>query len=305
MSNNLWVWRESKIQLSEKMPNGNEWPKLSIVTPSYNQGEYIEETIRSVIMQGYPNLEYIIIDGGSTDNSVDIIKKYESQLKYWISEPDNGQTHAINKGLARATGYIIAYINSDDLYMPYTFKTIAELMNTFNLQWLTGWQTRLLGENVISPKRNGIKIFSNDLFAKGYHIGSLFGWNQQCSTFWTSQLLKKAGGVFDEKFEHAMDIDMWIRFSKYSELTAVEATLAMMRLHPDQKSRNINKAASEIEAKRKFYGIAPYIRRKWVYFMLKTPVLRFIIRRMINTKGRYIVWDAWKMDWKIMNGYVK
>ena len=101
------------------------YPKITVVTPNYNYGHYLEETIRSVLLQGYPNLEYIIIDGGSTDNSVEIIKKYESYVTYWESKPDRGQTHAINKGLERATGEIFNWINSDDILMPGALLAIA------------------------------------------------------------------------------------------------------------------------------------------------------------------------------------
>ena len=100
-------------------------PKISIITPTYNQGEFIEETIQSVIQQGYPNLEYIIIDGGSTDQTVNIIKQYESYITYWISEPDRGQAHAINKGLMVATGDVLDYINSDDYYLPHTLIKVG------------------------------------------------------------------------------------------------------------------------------------------------------------------------------------
>jgi glycosyltransferase involved in cell wall biosynthesis len=120
-----WPWTEGSEILPECMPDGSEWPRISIVTPSYNQGQFIEETIRSVLLQGYPNLEYIIIDGGSTDNTVDIIKKYEPWITYWVSEKDQGQSHALNKGFQKATGQLIGWQNSDDFYAPNTLIHIA------------------------------------------------------------------------------------------------------------------------------------------------------------------------------------
>src|SRR5262245_11264512 len=113
-----WPWTEECAQLPDRMPDGSEWPRISIVTPSYNQGAFLEETLRSVLLQGYPNLEYVVIDGGSRDCSVDVIKKYERWIRYWVSEPDRGQSHAINKGFEKTNGDILAYINSDDAYLP-------------------------------------------------------------------------------------------------------------------------------------------------------------------------------------------
>ena len=121
-----WPWTETSKPLPEAMPDGTQWPRISIVTPSYNQGEFIEETIRSVLLQGYPNLEYIIVDGGSTDNSIEIIKKYEKYLSYWVSEPDKGPSDAINMGWQKTSGEIIAYLNSDDAYFPGALATVAE-----------------------------------------------------------------------------------------------------------------------------------------------------------------------------------
>jgi len=120
-----WPWTEESPELPDSMPNGKPWPKISIVTPSYNQGQFLEETIRSVLLQGYPNLEYIIIDGGSTDNSVKIIKEYEPWLACWVSEPDRGQSQAINKGFKKATGEIITWICSSDSYVPNAFQKIS------------------------------------------------------------------------------------------------------------------------------------------------------------------------------------
>ncbi|MCG2767567.1 MAG: glycosyltransferase, partial [Anaerolineae bacterium] len=113
-----WPWTEESEQLPEMMPGGEPWLRVSIVTPSYNQAQFIEETIRSVLLQGYPNLEYIVLDGGSTDDSVQIIRKYADWIAYWASEKDNGQTDAINRGWQRATGSILAYLNSDDIHTP-------------------------------------------------------------------------------------------------------------------------------------------------------------------------------------------
>lgn len=121
-----WPWTEESPQLPDPMPDGSPWPKVSIVTPSYNQGQFLEEAIRSVLLQGYPNLEYVIIDGGSDDNSVEIIKKYEPWLAYWISEPDDGVYYAINKGIRVAKGEIIGHLNSDDFYESNVFGAVVE-----------------------------------------------------------------------------------------------------------------------------------------------------------------------------------
>src|SRR6266850_3696830 len=117
-----WPWTEESEQLPEMMPDGRPWPRVSIVTPSYNQGRFVEETIRSVLLQGFPDLEYRVTDGGSTDESVDLIKKYERWLSYWVSEKDRGQSDAINKGWKMSTGKLIAYLNSDDTYYPNTIR---------------------------------------------------------------------------------------------------------------------------------------------------------------------------------------
>jgi glycosyltransferase involved in cell wall biosynthesis len=120
-----WPWTQADAPVPDVASDGKAWPKITIVTPSFNQGQFIEETIRSVLLQGYPNLEYIIIDGGSTDNSVGIIRKYEPWLTYWVSEPDHGQSHALNKGFSRATGELIGWQNSDDWYCPHAFEHAA------------------------------------------------------------------------------------------------------------------------------------------------------------------------------------
>src|SRR5262249_26474448 len=120
-----WPWTVETSSLPPLRLDGTPWPRVSIVTPSYNQGQFIEETIRSVLLQGYPDLEYIVSDGGSSDKSVEIIKKYQSWLAYWVSERDNGQSHAIKKGLARATGDLFNWINSDDVLLPGALAAVG------------------------------------------------------------------------------------------------------------------------------------------------------------------------------------
>ena len=110
-----WPWTDESRSLNDIAPDGKQWPRVSIITPSFNQAQYIEETIRSVILQGYPNLEYLIFDGGSKDGSVEIIKNYSPWIDYWVSEPDGGQSNAINEGLKLASGQLVTWINSDDL----------------------------------------------------------------------------------------------------------------------------------------------------------------------------------------------
>ena len=138
------------------------YPKISIVTPSYNHGQYIEQTILSVINQNYPNLEYIIIDGGSTDNTVDIIKKYEEKITYWISEKDNGQSHALNKGIAKCTGDIFNWINSDDYFEDGTFYKLANHFTINNrVTSVSGWCKCFNENNSIDNFKSRSEYFEN------------------------------------------------------------------------------------------------------------------------------------------------
>lgn len=125
-----WPWTEAVAPLPPTLPGGGDWPSISMITPSYNQGEYLEETIRSVLLQGYPNLEYFIIDGGSKDESVEIIRKYEKWLTGWVSEKDGGQSDAINKGYAKCSGEIFNWLCSDDVLVKDSLKTVGEIFGS-------------------------------------------------------------------------------------------------------------------------------------------------------------------------------
>ena len=171
-------------------------PKISIVTPSFNQSQFIEQTISSILSQNYSNLEYIIIDGGSTDGSVEVIKKYERYLKFWCSEPDLGQYDAINKGFAHSTGEIMAWLNSDDMYFPWTLKTVASIMSELpQVHWLTTLNLGSWDWNGFCLGFNSVPGYSRAAFLDGCYLPPnnkiAIGWIQQESTFWRRSLWKK------------------------------------------------------------------------------------------------------------------
>ncbi len=207
-----------------------KYPKISIITPSYNQGRFLEKTIKSVINQRYPNLEYIIIDGGSTDNSLKIIKKYEKYLKYWVSEKDRGQTHAINKGLRKATGDILAYLNSDDTLESKTLFKVAKLFTD--------------NKKIKIIYGQGKHIDEKDKFIENYHNGYMDFSKVQSSNdicqpalFFKKEILKKIG-FFDESLNYAMDYEYWIRAAKkYNyKLVYIEDFFANSRLYVETKT---------------------------------------------------------------------
>jgi hypothetical protein len=215
--------------------------RVSIVTPSYNQGRFLEETLQSVLSQKYPALEYIVIDGGSTDDSPAILRRYSDRLAYWCSERDHGQYDALNKGFALATGEVMGWLNSDDKHLPWTLSVVAELFETFpEIEWLTTlfplrWDAT--GRAVRCAQRLG---FNQQGFLAGENLptGSWYapGWLQQESTFWRRSLWERAGGKLDNQWDLAGDFDLWRRFFQFAELYAVDTPLAGFRQHGDQKT---------------------------------------------------------------------
>ncbi len=223
-------WGDSSSSLKHVCKNA--WPKISIITPSYNQGQYIEQTILSVINQKYPNLEYIIIDGGSTDNTVEIIKKYEKHITYWVSEPDRGQSHAINKGLERCTGDVFNWLNSDDYYAPEALIKVGEAFTNSDTYVLAGRERRINkhGQEVGISKGTTIMANLSETIGK-CHI-------DQPSTFFRLSTLKPLLPL-DETFHYLMDGELWLRYLLYWGQDQVEKTnsvLVNFRLHETSKT---------------------------------------------------------------------
>jgi glycosyltransferase involved in cell wall biosynthesis len=220
-------------------------PKVTIVTPSFNQGQYLEETIRSVLDQGYPNLEYMVIDGGSADNSVEIIRKYEGHLAYWVSEKDRGQTHAINKGMARATGDILAYINSDDYYLPGALERVAKYATEHAETDLIHGRCRYVDEH-------GAKIGEQFASISEYRqIVDLWDvwWARrqfvQPEVFWTRRIAEKIGPLRDE-LQWVMDYEYWARMLRNgARVGRIDAELACFRFQPQQKTNFPQQRAEE------------------------------------------------------------
>lgn len=226
-----WPWTPETLPISEKDSKNSESPKISIVTPSFNQGEFIEETIRSVLLQGYPNLEYIIIDGGSSDNSLEIIRKYEPWISYWISEPDRGQSHGINKGFEKSTGTILAWLNSDDLLKPNALHFVAKNLRDFSTPtWLVG------GTEIIDASSQFLDTrFVADISRKTL-ISWLANWFPQQSTFWNRSMWERVRPL-DEKLHYTMDLDLWLSTIEQANPIYCDRLLSCYRYQPAAKTQ--------------------------------------------------------------------
>ncbi|HZY83002.1 MAG TPA: glycosyltransferase family 2 protein [Cyclobacteriaceae bacterium] len=190
-------------------------PKISIVTINYNGADWLERTILSVLNQDYPNLEYVIIDAGSKDNSVEIIRKYESRLHFWISEPDGGMYEAIQKGFEKTSGDIMGWLNSDDIYHPRALHRLAEVFTDYpEIKWLSGVPSAIdEKDNVYVPRFDEYPMWSKMRVYSGD-----YKWIQQESTLWRRELWQKIGGRLDTSLKYAGDFNLWLQFIKYEKL---------------------------------------------------------------------------------------
>lgn len=211
-------------------------PRITIVTPSLNQGDFIEETILSVLDQDYPNLEYIIIDGGSTDQTLDIIKKYENRLTFWVSEKDKGQSDAINKGLGRASGNLFNWLNADDILEPDALRKVALEFATKDVDVIFGWCRHFSNKTKETLAIGRTSLHYNVEKTMAYYSMG------QPSQYYKTEIIRELGGV-DNALHYAMDMDLWFRYLAAhgrDKVKFVDDVLSHFRLHEHSKTNKDN-----------------------------------------------------------------
>jgi glycosyltransferase involved in cell wall biosynthesis len=233
-----WPWISDRPPLPELVADGAPWPKITIVTPSYNQGMFLEETIRSVLLQGYPNLEYIIIDGGSTDQSVEIIRKYEPWLAYWVSEKDKGQADAINKGWQHSSGDFLGWLNSDDLLTPGCLETEARyFVDHPEVGFVFGDMVRIDKDSV----QFAVETFRDfDIV----DIVKRAGWISQQGNLMRKSVFEQVGPL-DISLHFMMDLDLWFRAGLVCRFGYINQPVACFRRHDTAKTATRMDLAAE------------------------------------------------------------
>jgi len=249
------------------------YPKITVVTPNYNQGDFIEQTIKSVLGQNYPNLEYIIIDGGSTDSSVEVIKRYEQQLAHWVSETDKGMYYAINKGFEHSSGTIMCWINSDDILWEGALHYLASVMGEERgVHWLQGYPTVIDKTGKVLYQRDPVAS-KHLMYALTFKVNGAF--IQQESTFWTRSLWEKAGASLNTSYKLAADFDLWMQFFHHQKLYCSRRSLGAFRKRAGQKSADQNAYKKEAERSVQAHRRSlTFLERLKLYFSNRTePIL--------------------------------
>lgn len=254
-----------------------KWPRITVVTPSYQQAAYLDETIRSVLQQGYPNLEYIVCDGGSTDGSEAIIRRYADRISWWCSEKDNGQAHAINKGLRRATGEIVGWLNSDDILLRGALHRVAGAMIDPRVQAVYGW-TISIDQRSKRVRQTVLPQLIPEVILRRSIL-------PQPTVYWRHGLLSSIG-FLNESYHYALDMDYWVRMAQAGIVPRlIPELMAGYRHHPARKSETIADLGAEevLDVLRRVHGpdadaakLLASVSRRWMW---KRSVMRWLSRR--------------------------
>jgi glycosyltransferase involved in cell wall biosynthesis len=263
-----------------------DWPRITLVTPAFNSVRYIEQTIQSVISQQYPNLEYFIEDGGSTDGTVEIIRKYERQLSGWTSEPDHGMFDALNRGFARSSGAIMGWINASDMLHVGSLFVVGSVFEALpEVEWITARPTGFSEEGMTVGVSRSLKRWSRLRFLAGANR-----YIQQESTFWRRSLWERAGSHVDASRRDANDFELWVRFFRHARLYSVDALIGGFRAHPGsttvEKLDECHRIHDEIiaaELSRTPWGPAYAMFQRISRGVLKAPVLNVLWRNTVSS----------------------
>ncbi len=259
-----WPWTDVDVERRSDLEE--DWPRLTVIMPSYNQGNFIEESIRSVLLQAYPNLEFIIMDGGSTDNTVKIIKKYEKWITYWESKEDRGQSHAINKGFAMSTGEYVAWLNSDDLYCMGALVAIAKAIKRNPLSGMiygAGYKIDYNSKVIVGIP---FRPYNKKLLSTRFYL-------LQQSSFIKRAVLGQDKMV-KEQLHFTMDWELSIRVSRRAPVTAIESEIGMFRIHDVCKTQT-GKWVRRKEIARVGKICNGFFDRNHLIFLLFYPVFRY------------------------------
>src|ERR1700741_2510783 len=214
--------------ISNTGSNPSAWPTISLVTPVRNSARYLDASMRSVLNQGYPNLEYILVDGGSTDGSVDIILRYESYLHGWVSEPDRGMYDAINKGFAHSSGELMGWISATDMLHAGSLSVVGSVFAKFpEVEWITGRPTGFSDDGM------AVEILKLRRWSRLPFLAGANRYIQQESTFWRRSLWERAGSRVDDSRRNCSDFELWGRVFRYAKVYSVDALIGVFRSHPD------------------------------------------------------------------------
>ena len=245
-------------------------PKITIVTPVYNCVEYVEETIKSVLSQNYENIEYIIIDGGSSDGTCKIIEKYSKKINFFISEKDQGMYDALDKGFKIATGKYLTWLNADDLYFKDSISKTIVLMEKNNYQWINGISATLIEKEM---KLRPLYHYPSIIIKNRLMTPCFWGYVPQESTIFTRELYIKSGGI-NRELKYAGDFDLWSKFSRYSKLISVKIPIGIFRKRDNQMSENQKIYLREVN---KVNCTMPF-----------GKILRFLYSGIVNNINKYV-----------------